>query len=154
MAEFLQFGKKYAAQTVENAHTLAEALSGEGFDVIGAKNGFTKSHQVLVRTSSMMPGPKAAKMLASANILTNKMPLEKADGLRIGVAESTRVGMRESEMKEIARLIGDVLIRRKDPERTGRKVRRFTKEFRGIRFSFEDGADAYTNARRGSSKTK
>jgi glycine hydroxymethyltransferase len=147
MAEFLQFGAAYASQTVKNAVALAEALSGEGFDVIGADKGFTRSHQVLVRTSPRIRGDAAAKTLDLANIVCNKMELEKADGLRIGVSEVTRVGMRESEMREVARFIGDVLIREKDPSKVVQGVRRFTEGFRKIRFSFEDGRDAYSTLR-------
>ncbi len=143
MAEFLQFGAKYAAQVVKNARALAEALSSEGFDVIGAKNGFTRSHQVLVRMSPLMSGDAAAKALDKANIICNKMTLENADGLRIGASEATRVGMKESEMKEVARFMGDVLLRKKSPAQVAKKVSNFARDFKGIRFSFESGKDAY-----------
>jgi glycine hydroxymethyltransferase len=143
MAEFLQFGEKYAAQVVKNAKALAGALDEEGFDVIGAKNGFTKSHQVLLRTSSFSSGGEAARALDAANIICNKMTLENADGLRLGTSEATRVGMKESEMKEVAVFIGDVLLRRKSPEQVRRRVSLFSREFRKILFSFENGQDAY-----------
>lgn len=143
MAEFLEFGRNYAAQTVKNSVALAEALSGQGLDVIGERRGFTRSHQVLVRTSSIMPGPKAAKLLASGNILCNKMLLDRANGLRIGVAEATRVGMKQAEMLEIAELMGDVLLRAKEPKSVARKARELAREFGSIRFSFESGKPAY-----------
>ncbi len=143
MAEFLQFGERYAAQVVKNAKALAGALADEGFDVIGAKNGFTMSHQVLLRTSAFSSGEEAARALDAVNIICNKMTLEGADGLRIGTSEATRVGMKESEMKEVARFMGDVLLKRKNPEQVRRKISLFTREFRKIRFSFENGSDAY-----------
>ncbi len=144
MAEFLEFGRKYAAQVVKNSVALAEALSDEGFDVIGAKKGFTRSHQVLVRTSATVPGHVAAKQLATARILCNKMPLGKGDGLRIGTSEVTRVGMKESEMREVARFIGDILTRGRDARSTATRVRSLTRGFGTIKFSFEDGNPAYS----------
>lgn len=143
MAEFIEFGESYATQVVKNAQALAGALSDQGFDVIGAKNGFTKSHQVLVRTSSFMSGNNAAKALGAADMICNKMELEKADGLRLGTSEVTRVGMNQSEMKEIAAFIADVLLRKKDPAQLRRRVRTFTADFRKIRYSFENGKNAY-----------
>jgi glycine hydroxymethyltransferase len=104
MAEFLQFGETFATQIVKNAKALGQALSDEGFDVVGGLRGFTKSHQVLLRTDRFMPPNEAAKTLDRANIICNKMELDGAGGVRLGAAEATRMGMRGSEMKEIAGL--------------------------------------------------
>jgi glycine hydroxymethyltransferase len=143
MAEFLEYGEAFMAQVVKNAKALGQALSEEGFDVIGAQKGFTQSHQVLLRTERYMPPKDAARAVDKANIICNKMDLQGAQGLRLGTAEVTRMGMRESEMKEIARFIKDTIIARKDPTENAAKVFEFTKDFRTIRFSFDEGMNAY-----------
>ena len=46
--EMIQFGEKYAQQTIKNAKSLAGALHDEGIPVLCAERGFTASHQVLL----------------------------------------------------------------------------------------------------------
>ena len=143
MAEFLEYGEAYMAQVVRNAKALGNALCEEGFDVVGAHKGFTQSHQVLLRTDRSMPPGEAARALDKANIICNKMDLRGAQGVRLGTAELTRTGLRESEMIEIAGFIGDTLIARKDPKETAEKVIEFTKHFRTMHYSFDKGTNPY-----------
>lgn len=111
LAESLKFGEAYAKQVIKNAKVLAETLHNEGFDVMGESKGFTESHQVLVDTSKYMAAIKAAEQLEYANILSNHWETKKLDfdGLRIGVAEATRMGLKEDEMKQIAKFISRVV---------------------------------------------
>jgi glycine/serine hydroxymethyltransferase len=90
-----------------------------------------------------MPPGEAARALDKANIICNKMDLRGAQGVRLGTAELTRTGLRESEMIEIAGFIGDTLIARKDPKETAEKVIEFTKHFRTIHYSFDEGTNPY-----------
>jgi glycine hydroxymethyltransferase len=143
MLEFMDFGEAYSKQVVRNAKALAEALHQNGLDVIGEKNGYTRSHQVLVRTAPAMQGAEAAKLLDRANVICNKMELENAEGLRIGTSEATRVGMKESEMKEIAKFISDVVVSRKDPPSIARRVRAFMKDYSRVEYSYERGKNPY-----------
>jgi glycine hydroxymethyltransferase len=140
------FGEAYADQIVRNARKLAEALSSLGFDVLGEHLGFTKSHQVLVDVRKQGGGAKAAKLLEDANIIVNKnlLPYDTPDkvkdpsGLRLGVQEVTRFGMKEDEMEEIANFMKMVLIDKKDPSEVAKKVSEFRKNFRTIHYCFKD----------------
>ena len=144
LAELLKFGETYAKQVVKNAKALAEALSSEGFKVIGEGKGFTECHQVLVDTLRCMPGAKAAEQLEKANIIVNGMKLsERFDGLRIGVSEVTRLGMKESEMKWIAELIKRVLMNEEVTESIVEDVVEFTCLFGDLHYSFNKGSRAY-----------
>lgn len=143
MLEFLDFGEAYTRQVVRNAKALAESLHEHGLDVIGERNGYTRSHQVLLRTHPSMQGAEAARLLDKANIICNKMELENADGLRIGTSEATRVGMKESEMKEVARFIAEVVVSKKDPPLVARKVRTFMKDYACVEYSYERGKNPY-----------
>src|SRR2546426_565773 len=44
LAEFLEFGRDYAAQIVRNAKALAQALHERGIKALAEKHGFTQSH--------------------------------------------------------------------------------------------------------------
>jgi glycine hydroxymethyltransferase len=141
LAEFVKFGEAYSQQTVRNAKVLAEALYAQGFQVLGESKGFTQSHQVLVDTSRYMPGAKAAELLENANILVNYWETKDFNGLRIGTAEPTRMGLKETEMKEVANYFAKVLKDKEDHEKIRSDVIALTHEFRDIHYSFDSVGD-------------
>jgi glycine hydroxymethyltransferase len=117
--------REYAAQIVQNARALAEALAGEGFRIV---SGGTDNHLMLVdlRTfDAELTGKQAQESLDRAGITLNKNQIPNdprspfvSSGLRIGTPAVTTAGMGEKEMEAIARLIGRVLRRPDDPAET------------------------------------
>ncbi|MDE1829977.1 MAG: serine hydroxymethyltransferase [Thaumarchaeota archaeon] len=152
-AEMLEFGKKYAAQVVKNAKTLAEDLSAAGFTVLGEKRGFTKSHQIVVNVLSFGDGGTIEADLEKANIIVNRQLIPgdiKAGrnyfhpgGMRLGVAELTRLGMGGSEMKQVAEFIKNVVVDKKDKKKVAAEVKRFRKKFQKVRYCFESKIGGY-----------
>ncbi len=144
--EMMKFGEAYADQIVRNAKKLAESLASLGFKVLGEHLGYTKSHQVLVDVRAQGGGAKAAKLLEDANIIVNKnlLPYDTPDkvkdpsGLRLGVQEVTRFGMKEDDMEEIAKFMKMVLIDKRDPAEVAKKVSEFRQEFRVVRYCFKE----------------
>ena len=144
--EMESFGEAYANQVVRNARRLAEALAEAGFKVLGEHLGYTRSHQVVIDVRKQGGGHKAAKMLQDANIIVNKnlLPydpptaIKDPSGLRIGVQEMTRFGMKEDEMEVIAGFFKEVLIDRKDPKEVASRVSEFRAGFTSIKYSFDD----------------
>src|ERR1700761_8436794 len=113
--------KQYAQQVVANAKVLAETLMAEGYRVI---SGGTDTHLMLVDVFSKgILGSEAENALHEAGITVNKNsipydvnPPLKPSGIRIGSPALTPRGMREPEMRIIARWISQVLERRNDPQ--------------------------------------
>jgi glycine hydroxymethyltransferase len=111
--------RDYARQIVANAKTMAETLKSEGFRVI---SGGTDTHLMLVDVFAKgMLGSDAEKALGDAGITVNKnaIPFDtnpplKPSGIRIGTPALTTRGMRETEMKQIARWIAEALTHRDD----------------------------------------
>jgi glycine hydroxymethyltransferase len=106
----------YSAQVIANARTLADELARAGFRII---SGGTDNHLMLVDvTVKGLTGKSAEQALDSAGITVNKnmipydprKPLDPS-GIRIGTPAITTRGMKEPEMKQIARWICDVLAR-------------------------------------------
>jgi glycine hydroxymethyltransferase len=64
-------------------------------------------------------------------------------GVRIGVPETTRLGMRESEMKEIANFIKRVVVDKQDSARIAKDVAEFRKEFQRVQYAFDNAVKAY-----------
>ena len=152
LAEFAEYGEAYAKDTVINAKAFGAALAAEGFDVLAEGRGYTASHQVLTRhgETDSGAGAKAAQLLEDAGIITNMNMLPgdtKAmtpSGLRLGVQELTRVGMGPTEMEEVAKLYGRVLIHGEDPATVKSSVTALKGEFQTIRYCFnEDEISGY-----------
>ena len=156
-AEFLEFGRDYAAQVVSNAQALAAALSEEGVDVLAANLGFTKSHQVAMDITKYGDGGTLEKSLEQANIIANRQLIPgdiKAGrhymhpgGLRIGTSEVTRLGMKHGEMKEIAHLMARVIVKKEDPAKVRRDVQELRKNYQRVHYAFEPDAPAYKYVR-------
>ena len=153
LAESLEFGKEYAKQVISNAKTLAESLANFGFRVLGEKRGYTESHQLAVDVSNFGDGGTIEKELEKANIILNRQLLPgdiksgkhymHPSGVRIGVPEVTRLGMKESEMKEIASFIKQIVIDKSDPNKVAGDVSKFREQFQKVHYAFENATDAY-----------
>ena len=152
-AEALEFGKDYAAQTINNAKALAAELNNVGFKVLGEKRGYTESHQAVVNVLDFGDGGTIEADLEKANIIVNRQLIPgdlKANrhymhpgGIRLGTSEITRLGMKESEMKEIASMIKDVVIDKKEPGEMTAKIAEFRKEFQKTQYCFDNKVGAY-----------
>ena len=110
--EMAEYGEKYAAQTIYNAKAFGQALTEEGVNVEARDFGFTASHQLAINVTNFGIAKDIARSLAeNNNIITNynMLPGDKdarnPSGLRIGVQEMTRFGMKEAEMGELASLM-------------------------------------------------
>ena len=131
----------------------AEALSDAGFKVLGEKRGYTESHQTVVNVLDFGDGGTIEADLEKANIIVNRQLIPgdlKANrhymhpgGIRLGTSEITRLGMKESEMKEIASMIKDVVIDKKEPGELKEKIAEFRKEFQKTQYCFDNKVGAY-----------
>ncbi len=147
--EMIHFGEQYADQIIRNAKAFAEALHSEGFDVVGEHLGFTKSHQVVINVRKYGGGAKIAKLLEDANIIVNKNLLPEdppeavkdPSGIRTGVQEMTRLGMKENDFKEVARFFREVIIDKKDPSSVAKKVSEFRSHFTKVHYAFDVDID-------------
>jgi len=152
-AEALEFGKDYAMGVIKNAKALADALNSMGFKVLGESKGFTKSHQIAVNVLDYSDGGKVEANLEKANIIVNRQLIPgdiKAGrnyfhpgGIRLGVSEITRLGMKRNEMEEIASFIKNIVIEKKDPKKILAKVKSFRKKFQKVKFCFDSKLGAY-----------
>ena len=152
-AEALEFGKDFAAQTIKNAKALAEELDNLGFKVLGEKKGFTQSHQVVVNVLDYGDGGKIEADLEKANIIVNRQLVPgdlkakrhymNPGGIRLGSSEVTRLGMKESDMRQIASLIKNVVIDNKDAKEVANDVLELRKNFQKTQYCFDNKLGAY-----------
>lgn len=108
--------KRYGKQIVKNAKTLAGALKQEGLRLVG--DG-TENHLMLVDFIPIFgPGGGiiAQDALGAAGITVNKNTIPKdpsspfyPSGVRLGTPAITTRGMKEKEMKQIGKWVGEVI---------------------------------------------
>lgn len=111
--------KDYQAQVIKNAQVLAEGLEEEGLRIV---SGGTDNHLLLVDLRGIdITGKAAEHALDAAGITVNKntIPFDPASpfvtsGIRLGTAAMTTRGLKEDDMREVARLIGRVLTNHED----------------------------------------
>lgn len=152
-AEMLEFGREYTRQVVRNAQALGEALCERGFKVLAEHKGFTKSHVILVDVTKYGDGGTIEEILEKANVIINRnlLPWDIKEGrhfmhpggIRLGTSEVTRLGMRESQMAEIAEFIRRVVIGKEDVSKIRRDVAEFRRNYSKVHYCFEKAADAY-----------
>jgi glycine hydroxymethyltransferase len=105
---------EYAHRTVRTARALAGGLGEEGLRLV---SGGTDSHLALVDLQPIgMTGAEAEAVCERVGIALNKnaipfdpLPPATASGIRLGTPGPATLGMDEPEMKEVARIIGEVL---------------------------------------------
>jgi glycine hydroxymethyltransferase len=146
-AEFLQFGQRYAKDVIANAQTLAGRLAELGEAVLGEKNGYTRSHQVAVNVTKYSDGGAIEKQLEAQNIIVNRQLIPgdlqagrhytNPGGIRLGVAELTRLGMGKGEMVEVAEILHSALVGERRREIV-RQIRELRKGFQKVKYSFRD----------------
>ncbi|MBQ8214779.1 MAG: serine hydroxymethyltransferase [Clostridia bacterium] len=101
--------KEYQAQVIKNAKVLSEALIEEGFDLV---SGGTDNHLMLVDLRPFgITGKEFEKRLDEVYITVNKNSIpddpEKptvTSGIRVGTPAVTTRGLKEEDMKTLAKL--------------------------------------------------
>lgn len=105
---------EYTAEVIRNTQAFAAAMMETGYDVI---SGGTDNHLMLIDLRNKgLTGKKAENALDAAGITCNKnaVPFDTesplvTSGIRLGSAAVTSRGMKEDDMRHIARLIDRVL---------------------------------------------
>ncbi len=128
--EMNEFKADYQKQVRSNAKAFARALKDKAIPVEGdERDGFTETHQVLIRVKSFGQGQAISRRLEENNIITNYQALPDdetfldSSGIRMGVQEMTRFGMKEKDFDVLSGLLAEVVIRNKNVKEEVKKFR-------------------------------
>jgi glycine/serine hydroxymethyltransferase len=137
--EMNAFKAPFQNQVRANARALAKALHAHGIPVEGdPADGYTETHQVIIRVKPFGRGMDIARRLEENNVLTNYQALPddatflESSGVRLGVQEMTRFGMTEKDFDTLAGLMSDIIVRGKA---AGPDVARYRKSFLTMGFT-------------------
>ncbi len=147
--EMNAFKSAYQPQVIANAKALACALKEQGLDVAGDPAiRYTETHQVIVKVG-YAHGCEVARNLENNNIVVNYQAIPSdesftaSSGLRLGVSEMTRFGMKERDFQAFAPLFADAIRGKK----VGDKVAKFRQNFQTMHYCFEGKDTAEFRAR-------
>ena len=98
--EEIALDKDYGRRVIENAKALARALDERGVPVRFREKGYTESHQIFLDLDEEK-GQKLCHSLEKVGVFMDV-------AARIGVAELTHVGIKNSDMDFIAEVISEV----------------------------------------------
>jgi glycine/serine hydroxymethyltransferase len=128
--EMNEFKKDYQSQVIKNARAFAAALHAQGITVEGsAADGFTQTHQVVIRVRQYGLGEDIARRLEENNIITNYQALPDdesfiaSSGIRMGTQEMTRFGMKEADFQQLAAFLADCVKSNKNVKNEVKKLR-------------------------------
>lgn len=125
--------KKEQKQVALNAKVLSAELINKGYSLY---TGGTDNHLMLLDLSkSGLDASEAEKKLEAVGILANRNSLPhddkpfKPSGLRLGTPSVTARGMKEKEMRQIARFIDEVLKSERDLGKIKAEVKSLARKF-------------------------
>jgi aminomethyltransferase len=143
--EMNAYGKDYQKQIISNAKAFAKACKDAGLHVEGdPKIGYTETHQVLLRVGYAR-GVEMAERLEKNNIIANYQALPDdegftaASGIRTGVQEMTRFGMKEKDFPELAGYMAEIILRNKN---VGAEVAEFRSRFLQMQYCLPEAQTA------------
>jgi glycine hydroxymethyltransferase len=126
--------KRYGQQIVKNAKALAKELQKFDFQLI---SDGTDNHLMLIDLANLgISGQKAQDQLEQAGIIVNRniIPYDTRSpfdpsGIRLGTPAVTSRGMKEKDMKKIADLIYQVLLKKGNLNQIRREVKKMCRQF-------------------------
>jgi aminomethyltransferase len=131
------YGSDYQKQVIANAKAFAVALKEQGLQVEGDPAiNYTETHQVVLRVG-YTKGIETAERLEQNNIVVNYQGLyddegfTSSSGLRMGVQEMTRFGMKENDFRELAGYIAAVI---RDKKEVSREISSFRDKFTRMKY--------------------
>lgn len=146
LAEMAEFGPALARRKVANARALAAALESEGFTALAGARGYTATHQVFLdlgREAKLFETRcQEGNILVADCALAGNFAWTERTGIRLGTYELSRVGMDETDMAMIARLMRRAVRDREDPAIIAREVEELLGRYPVIVHSFDGQAAA------------
>ncbi len=139
LEELTEYGAVYSRNVILNAKALGRFLSQLGVETLFADKGFTECHQLLCKVETDNIEQIVAK-LEHCGIHVNgiSLPFNRGVGIRLGTAELTRRGFGESEMRDIAHSIADVLQGGASVSQILKRVRELSTSFKDIYYGFDE----------------
>ncbi|NLD16480.1 MAG: serine hydroxymethyltransferase [Tissierellia bacterium] len=126
--------KEYSEQVIKNAKAMGEVLSEGGIRLV---SGGTDNHLLLLDVRNLgLTGKQAEAMLKEVHITTNKNTIPKdpespfvTSGVRIGTPAITTRGLKEDDVREVARLMVEALSEKRSVEEIKEDVLELLKKF-------------------------
>lgn len=137
LLELMPYKRTYPRDIRANAKKLSEHLAEQGFLVPGEHIGFTDTQQIWIEPFAETSAHAWADQLRRAHVRTTVVPLPSSGkpGLRIGVQELTRMGMKEDSMMDVAIVLKDCLISKVPSMKLKRRISNMCDTFKRVQYA-------------------
>jgi glycine hydroxymethyltransferase len=143
----MKFGRELNKRMVDSAQHLANALEGNGVNVMYPNRGHTQTNHILVDATSSGGGKSAMRALANANILCNQIiiPSDSVSnlfdpgGIRIGTSSISRKAVSLEHLQQIAELCSDAIFERRPALSIKSDVESLAKKYSTVYYNFTNG---------------
>jgi len=125
-------GEDYARQIVLNAKAFAKALEERGLDIAQRDGQHTENHQVWMSAPGAWNAYDLASTMFRAGLVVNPfnpLPGFTEAAIRFGVAEPTKLGLKEANMSALADLVAAVSLEGEDPGKVADRTRDLRSRF-------------------------
>ncbi len=131
--EMEKFGKKYAEDILLKTKMFAKLLSKE-LSVIGPLPDFSNTHQICIDVANVA---EIIQKLASVGIITMPMrtPSKSRSGLRLGVQELCRLGLKNEDLELLADVIVACVKEKEVNKNLRQKVEKLAKRLNDIKYT-------------------
>ncbi len=130
LLELERCGREYATTVVDDARAVGRALNDLGLPLVGAEDGFTRSHQLHLDRAALRASANVAPGALARRLERQRLLIDLVG--RVGTAEVARLGLTPADMPRLADLIVRGGLRK---ERVGREVLAWRRTFHGLRFA-------------------
>lgn len=136
LEEMESFGNSYADQVVKNAKKLGKVLYGNNINILFPQKDFTENHQIICDLGSKAKALTIFKELEEVGLHVNiiAVPFTDSYGLRIGLSEVTRRGLKEDDISYLGKLIVDIIKKTRSLESILNDTIEFSKCFNKLHY--------------------
>lgn len=141
--EMNKFGKKYANEILHTTKVFAKILSND-LDLVGPNDVFTNTHQICINVDDAV---NVTVNLSKVGIVTTPMRVPSSDtlGLRLGIQELVRRGIREKDLKLIAKVISVTVNSNRPAVEYINDIKKIAHILNKIKFSIDNNKASHTN---------
>jgi glycine hydroxymethyltransferase len=136
IVEMKKFGKKYANEILHTTKVFAKMLS-QDLDLVGPRDVFTNTHQICIKVDDAV---SVTVNLSKVGIITTPMRVPSSDslGLRLGVQELVRRGIKEKELKLITKVISIAVKENRVPFEYTNDIRKIARSLNKVKFAINE----------------
>lgn len=138
LLEMNLFSEVYATQMCHLAKVMAEEFASLDMRILHAGKSYTETNQLFLKVPENLTNHEVFVRLLASGISVNVRKVYDENIIRIGVQEIARRGMQSEEIREIARIITQVVKGIRNPEEVVGRIDEINSRFDTVKYSLDE----------------